>query len=121
MNLKHVAILFALACVPCGHDIVIGDCDISDWGRLNPTPGFGFDYDAAIYSRSTCLKRLIVQRSKLHHPTYDASTWYEPTSHAHDRAAVHHVGQHGGQPRSVNEAALAGIDPSTPLRKGDFN
>ena len=66
-----------------GHDIVIEECDISDWGRLNPATGFGFDYDAAIYSRSTGLRRLIVQRCKLHHPTWDGSTWYEPTYPTH--------------------------------------
>jgi len=66
-----------------GRDIVIEDCDVSDWGRLNPATGFGFDYDAAIYSRSAGLKRLIVQRCKLHHPTYDGSTWYEPKYPTH--------------------------------------
>ena len=66
-----------------GHDIVIEDCDISDWGRLNPQTGFGFDYDAAIFSNRRALKRLIVQRCKLHHPTYDGSTWYEPTYPTH--------------------------------------
>jgi hypothetical protein len=66
-----------------GHDIVIEGCDISDWGRRNPATGFGFDYDAAIYSRSGTLKRLIVQRCKLHHPTFDGSTWYEPKYPTH--------------------------------------
>lgn len=66
-----------------GHDIVIEGCDISGWGRLNPDTGFGFDYDAAIYSRSSGLKRLIVQRCKLHHPRYDGSTWYEPKYPTH--------------------------------------
>ena len=66
-----------------GQDIVIEGCDISDWGRRNPTTGFGFDYDAAIYSRSAALKRLIVQRCKLHHPTFDGSTWYEPKYPTH--------------------------------------
>ncbi|MBI2948824.1 MAG: right-handed parallel beta-helix repeat-containing protein [Verrucomicrobia bacterium] len=66
-----------------GHDIVIEDCDISGWGRLNPPTGFGVDYDAAIYSRSSTLKRLIVQRSKLHHPAYDGSNWYEPKYPTH--------------------------------------
>jgi hypothetical protein len=66
-----------------GHNIVIEDCDISGWGRLNPATGFGFDYDAAIYSRSSSLKRLIVQRCKLHHPAFDGSTWYEPTYPTH--------------------------------------
>jgi len=66
-----------------GHDIVIEDCDVSDWGRLNPKTGFGFDYDAAIFSNCKTLKRLIVQRCKLHHPTYDGSTWYEPKYPTH--------------------------------------
>ncbi len=66
-----------------GHDIIIEDCDISDWGRLNPKTGFGFDYDSAIYSRSPTLKRLIVQRSRLHHPTHDGSNWSEPTYPTH--------------------------------------
>lgn len=66
-----------------GHDIVIEDCDVSGWGRLNPKTGFGFDYDSAIFSRSADVERLIVQRCKLHHPTYDGSTWYEPTYPTH--------------------------------------
>ena len=66
-----------------GHNIVIEDCDISDWGRLNPKTGFGFDYDSAIYSRSASLKRLIVQRSRLHDPTHDGSNWSEPTYPTH--------------------------------------
>lgn len=66
-----------------GHDIVIEDCDISDWGRLDAKTGFGKDYDAAIYSRSAQLVRLIVQRSKLHDPTHDGSTWYEPRFPTH--------------------------------------
>lgn len=66
-----------------GHDIVIEDCDISNWGRLNPKTGFGYDYDAAIFSRSSTLERLVVQRCKLHHPTFDGSTWYEPVYPTH--------------------------------------
>ena len=66
-----------------GHDIVIEGCDISDWGRLNPKTGFGFNCDSAVLSMSADLKRLIVQRCKLHHPTYDGSTWYEPVHPTH--------------------------------------
>ncbi|MBI5397542.1 MAG: right-handed parallel beta-helix repeat-containing protein [Verrucomicrobia bacterium] len=66
-----------------GHDIVIEDCDITDWGRLNPKTGFGFNMDSAILSFSADLKRLIVQRCKLHHPTFDGSTWYEPVHPTH--------------------------------------
>lgn len=66
-----------------GHDIVIEDCDISGWGRLNPETGFGWDYDAAIYSRGEKVERLVIQRCKLHHPTFDGSTWYEPKYPTH--------------------------------------
>lgn len=66
-----------------GHDILIEDCDITDWGRLNPKTGFGFNMDSAILSFSAELKRLIVQRCKLHHPTYDGSTWSEPVYPTH--------------------------------------
>ena len=66
-----------------GHDIVIENCDISDWGRLNPATGFGFDYDSAIFSNRGEVKRLVIQRNKLHHPTYDGSTWYEPKYPTH--------------------------------------
>lgn len=66
-----------------GHDIVIEDCDISDWGRLNPKTGFGFNYESAIYSNCTDLQRLVIQRCKLHHPTFDGSTWYEPRYPTH--------------------------------------
>lgn len=66
-----------------GHDVVIEGCDISDWGRRNPQTGFGFDYEAAILSHSKTLKRLIIQRSNLHHPTWDGSTWHEPVYPTH--------------------------------------
>lgn len=66
-----------------GRDIVVEDCDISDWGRLNPKTGFGFDYDSAIFSRRADVERLVVQRCKLHHPRYDGSTWYEPVHPTH--------------------------------------
>ncbi len=60
-----------------GHDIVIEDCDISDWGRRHPETGFGRDYDSAIFSRSRTLERLIVQRCKLHHPRWTTNPWDE--------------------------------------------
>jgi len=65
------------------HDIVIEGCDISDWGRFNPQTGFGYNADSAIISHSSTLKRLIVQRCKMHHPRWDGSTWYEPKHPTH--------------------------------------
>jgi hypothetical protein len=68
-----------------GHDIVIEDCDISDWGRFNPKTGFGVDYDAAIFSNRPQMQRLVVQRCKMHHPTFDGSNWYEPKYPTHSQ------------------------------------
>ncbi len=68
-----------------GHDIVIEGCDVSDWGRLNPKTGFGFNYESAIFSRCASLRRLVIQRCKLHHPSFDGSNWYEPKHPTHSR------------------------------------
>lgn len=66
-----------------GHDIIIEDCDISGWGRLNKATGFGFDYDAAIWSRRQDMQRMIVQRCRMHHPAFDTNTWSEPVNPTH--------------------------------------
>ena len=68
-----------------GHDIVIEGCDISDWGRLNPKTGFGFNYESAILSYCASLERLVIQRCKLHDPSFDGSNWYEPKYPTHSR------------------------------------
>jgi len=66
-----------------GQRIVIEDCDVSDWGRLNPKTGFGVDCDSAVLSRSGTLKQLVVQRCKLHHPATDSNNWSEPKRPTH--------------------------------------
>lgn len=68
-----------------GQNIVIEECDISDWGRLDPKTGFGFNYESAIYSRCPTLKRVVIQRNKLHDPSFDGSNWYEPKYPTHSR------------------------------------
>ena len=68
-----------------GHDIIIEGCDVSDWGRLNPKTGFGFNCESAIFSSCETLERLIIQRCKLHHPSFDGSNWYEPEYPTHSR------------------------------------
>jgi len=68
-----------------GHDIIIEGCDVSDWGRLNPKTGFGFNYDSAILSSCATLERLVIQRCELHDPSFDGSNWYEPTHPTHSR------------------------------------
>jgi hypothetical protein len=66
-----------------GRNIVIEDCDVSDWGRLNPKTGFGVNMDSAIASRAPELQQLVVQRCKLHDPACDGSNWSEPTYPTH--------------------------------------
>lgn len=58
-----------------GHDIVIENCDISDWGRRNPETGYGRNYDSAVFSHCSRLERLIIQRCKMHHPRWNCSPW----------------------------------------------
>ncbi len=58
------------------HDVIIENCDISGWGEKNED-GFGVNYQAGIYSESTSIKGIIVQRCKIHHPRYDANSWAE--------------------------------------------
>lgn len=66
-----------------GHDIIIEDCDISDWGRTDPQTGFGIDYDSAILCRHPRTRRLIIQRCRLHHPASDSNNWHEPKYPTH--------------------------------------
>ena len=56
------------------HDVVIEGCDISGWGRI-AEDGWGKDYDAAIYSKDRALKRVIVQRNRMHHPRSNSNNW----------------------------------------------
>jgi hypothetical protein len=59
------------------HDVVIEHCDISAWGRVAPD-GWGVDYDAAIKGgswRQNDLRRIIIQRNRLHHPRANCNDW----------------------------------------------
>ncbi len=58
------------------HDVVIEECDISGWGRI-AEDGWGRDYDAAIYSRDPGVKRVIVQRNRIHHPRSNSNNWQQ--------------------------------------------
>jgi hypothetical protein len=59
------------------HDVVIEGCDISGWGRV-AEDGWGKDYDAAIYSKDPGVKRIIVQRNRIHHPRSNSNNWQQP-------------------------------------------
>jgi len=59
------------------HDVVIEECDISGWGR-HEEGEWGHNNDAAVFSDSPNIERIIVQRNKLHHPRPDTNSWLEP-------------------------------------------
>jgi len=61
------------------HDIVIENCDMSNWGELSNT-GFGKNYQGAITSWEESLERIIIQRNLIHNPRYDANNWSEAGS-----------------------------------------
>lgn len=59
------------------HDVVIEECDISGWGRLQEGE-WGYNNDAAVFSNSSNIERIIIQRNKLHHPRSDTNSHLEP-------------------------------------------
>ena len=62
------------------HNVIIEDCDISNWGSLKNE--FATNNEGAIYSESKELKSIVVQRCRIHHPRYDANSWAEFNSNA---------------------------------------
>jgi hypothetical protein len=63
------------------HDVIIEGCDISDWGRI-ASDGWGVDMDSGIastvYAGAQNVKRVIIQRNKIHHPHGNANNWTQP-------------------------------------------
>ena len=65
------------------HDIIVDQCDISGWGRMdshNVTitdsgTQLGRDQDGAIHCASSTLYKLIVQYCNIHDPYYDSNPW----------------------------------------------
>ena len=58
------------------HDVVIEECDISGWGRVDKD-GWGVDYDSAVYSKFRALSRVIVQRNRMHDPRSNSNSWQQ--------------------------------------------
>jgi len=59
-----------------GHHIVIEDCDISKWGSEDEK-GWGKNYQAAVFSNESDLRAVVIQRCKMHHPSWDTNSWAE--------------------------------------------
>ncbi|MBN1421776.1 MAG: right-handed parallel beta-helix repeat-containing protein [Planctomycetes bacterium] len=59
-----------------GHHIVIEDCDITKWGSEDEK-GWGKDYQACVFSNAKDLRCVVIQRCKMHHPSWDTNSWAE--------------------------------------------
>jgi len=59
-----------------GHHIVIEDCDISNWGSESEK-GWGKNYQACVFSNSRDLRAVVIQRCRMHHPSWDTNSWAE--------------------------------------------
>jgi len=59
-----------------GHHIVIEDCDISKWGSESEK-GWGKNYQACVFSNKKDLHAVVVQRCRMHHPSWDTNSWAE--------------------------------------------
>ncbi len=60
-----------------GTDIVIEDNDVSDWGTNESGSPFGIGYQGGIRSQNSSVRRVVVQRNRIHHPATDANSWCE--------------------------------------------
>ncbi len=59
-----------------GHHIVIEGCDISKWGSESEK-GWGKDYQACVFSNQRELHTVVIQRCRMHHPSWDTNSWAE--------------------------------------------
>jgi hypothetical protein len=65
------------------HDVVIEGCDISQWGRPDPTQDkrkkarLGAQLDSGIWSRGRNVERIVIQGNRIHHPRYTSNYWTE--------------------------------------------
>ena len=74
-------------------DAVVEQCDISGWGRIGDK-GYGVNLDAAIFSRSRELQRIVIQDNRLHHPRSNANSWTEKRIHD-GKETKHPIGPQG--------------------------
>lgn len=73
------------------HDVVIEDCDISGWGRI-ADDGWGRNVDSAVYSSATDIRRVVIQRNRIHHPRSDSNNWRERRPRPGKREPFHPEG-----------------------------
>jgi hypothetical protein len=59
-----------------GHHIVIEDCDISKWGSESEK-SWGKNYQACVFGNNKDLRAVVIQRCRMHHPSWDTNSWAE--------------------------------------------
>jgi len=70
-------------------DVVIEENDISGWGAVEGA--FGVGYEAAIrVAGNAQVKRVIIQRNRIHHPRADTNSWCENRDGTRDSACGTH-------------------------------
>ena len=73
-----------------GHHIVIEQCDISKWGS-EEEKGFGVDCQGGVYSNKKDLHAVVVQRCKIHNPSWNTNSW----------AQDHNKSKHPAGPQTI--------------------
>lgn len=64
-------------------DVVIEGCDVSGWGRPDPTndprkrPDLGMQLDSGIFAEGPDVERLVIQGNRIHHPRHTSNDWSE--------------------------------------------
>jgi hypothetical protein len=93
------------------HDVVIEGNDISGWGRI-AADGWGENYDAAIYSNVQTVKRITIQRNRMHHPRADTNSWLE------ERTAIAKTSS-GWHPNGPQAVSMFNTDGNHVIRYND--
>ena len=61
-----------------GEDIIIEDNDMSGWGTPDEDDRrFGKNGQSAVFSNNSDVRRVVIQRNKIHHPRTDSNSWAE--------------------------------------------
>lgn len=63
------------------HNVILSGNDVFHWGVLSAKPeykGFGRNADSAVFSFSSRLRRITIQRNKFHEPNFGANSWVSP-------------------------------------------
>ncbi|MFH1709219.1 MAG: FHA domain-containing protein [Planctomycetota bacterium] len=82
--------LHGIRIMNASHHIVIENCDISKWGSEDEK-GFGVDCQAAVFSDNSEMHSIVIQRCKLHSPSWDTNSWAED----------HHNNRHPEGPQGI--------------------